>query len=43
LIYRDAYLPTKKRREVPRRESITIAEAVKLTRAALFAERRNLP
>jgi hypothetical protein len=42
LIYRDAYVPTKKRREELRRESVTIYEAVRLAKAAVQAEGGNI-
>jgi hypothetical protein len=35
VVYRDAYIPSKKRREAMRREGISAADAVKLARAAL--------
>jgi hypothetical protein len=38
LIYRDAYIPSKKRREEMRKESITVAAAVNLARKAIEAE-----
>jgi hypothetical protein len=42
VIYRDAYIPTKKRRGELRREGVTVSEAVKLARTAVQAEGRNI-
>jgi hypothetical protein len=38
LIYRDAYIPSKKRREEMRKESVTVAAAVNLARKTIEAE-----
>jgi hypothetical protein len=38
IIYRDAFIPAKKRRGELRRESVTVSEAVKLARRAVSAE-----
>jgi hypothetical protein len=38
LIYRDVYIPSKKRRAELRKESVTVSEAVSLARKAIEAE-----
>jgi hypothetical protein len=38
LIYRDAFIPSKKTREKMRKESVTVAEAIRLARKAIESE-----
>jgi hypothetical protein len=42
IVYRDAYIPRKEKREELRRESILVADAVRLARAAIANEKSKM-